>query len=319
MLLLSEMNLPLSELGGTVVTIGNFDGVHLGHQELIRGVVNDARARELKSVVITFDPHPVIFFHPGKVDLPISSNTGKQKLIARLGVDALLTLQFNERLANLAPETYVREILVEKIAARVVWLGHDFTFGRRRQGNIGAMRALGQQFHFQVNVLEPQKIKDTIISSTKIRELLNAGRVDAAATLLGRPHSVHGLVVSGDQKASAWGFPTINLLVQGGLIPASGIYSGISVVDGRKYGAAIYIGHRPTLDKSDFRVEAHLLDFSGDLYGRDLPLFFLKYLRPDRKFENFESLKYQVEQDCQQARLDFAAHPLKKKEVIPVW
>jgi len=319
MLLLSELNLPLPELGETVVTIGNFDGVHLGHQELIRQVVNAARGLKLKSVVITFDPHPVIFFHPGKVDLPISSNTGKQKLIARLGVDALLTLQFNQRLANLDPETWVREILVEKLNARVVWLGYDFTFGRQRQGNIETLRTFGRQFRFQVNVLEPQKMNDAIISSTKIRELLNAGRVDAAATLLGRPHSVHGLVVSGDQKASAWGFPTVNLLVQGGLIPAGGIYSGISVVDGRRYGAAIYIGHRPTLNKSDFRVEAHLLDFSGDLYGRDLPLLFLKYLRPDQKFDNFEALKAQVQLDCHQARQDFAAYQSKKKELLPAW
>lgn len=319
MLLLSEINLPMPALGNTAVTIGNFDGVHLGHQKLICQVVEEARSRQLKSVVITFDPHPVIFFNPGKIDLPISSNTGKQKLIARLGVDALLTLQFNQRLANLTPEDYVREILVEKIAAKAVWLGYDFTFGRKRQGNIELMRQFGEKYDFEVNVLEPQKNQDVIISSTKIRELLNDGRVDAAAKLLGRPHSVHGLVVSGDQKASKWGFPTINLLVQGGLIPVSGIYSGISVVDGVKYGAAIYIGNRPTLSKTDFRVEAHLLDFSGNLYGKDIPLLFLKYLRPDRKFENFDMLSAQVRQDCRQARTDFDAWLVQQGEFLPVW
>lgn len=312
-------NLPSEQFSATVLTIGNFDGVHAGHQELIKRAVAASRERKMKSVVITFDPHPAIYFKPNLVPSPICSRKCKEKFIAALGADALLTLTFDERLAQLNPEEYVQNILLEKLNAKVVWVGYDFTFGRNRSGNVRQLIELGEQYGFQTYILEPQRIEGIVVSSTRIREFLTNGMVEDAAKLLRRRHVIQGIVVGGDAEGRKLGFPTINLEMEDGLVPKAGIYSGIALVEGTEYAAAIYIGYRPTHGGDQLRVEAHLLGFSGNLYQKKVPLAFLKFQRDDIKFENQDELKSNIQLDCQRARQDFEEVKKDPNRISVAW
>ena len=311
--------LPSVQLDATIVTVGNFDGVHAGHQELIRRTVSNAKLKNLKSVVVTFFPHPTAFFQPDRVPLSICSKAYKEKLINSLGIDALLTLGFNDKLAALSPEEYVKTILVKKLNPREVWIGYDFTFGKNRKGNARVMIELAEKYGFQANILQPQRIASTVISSTRIREYLLKGEVEKAATLLNRKHTIQGFVVGGNADGRKLGFPTINIDVKNGLLPGRGIYSGIALVDGKEYAAAIYIGFRPTYEGNDLRVEAHLLKFAGDLYGKCVSLGFLKFHRGDIKFENICKLKVMIKLDCDAAQRDVEDYKFNHKKLPLIW
>ncbi len=297
--------LPDSEFDSTVVTIGNFDGVHTGHQELISQTVRSARMYNLKSVVITFDPHPAAYFIPEHVPPAICSHKFKLKLIEKLGVDAILTLKFDKELASLKADEYVKKILLNKLNAQIVWIGYDFTFGYQRRGTPRILVELGEKLHFQARVLSPQRSGDIVVSSTKIREFIQAGEMARAAILLARRHITRGIVVHGDREGRALGFPTININVSEGLIPLTGIYSGVAKIDSLEYAAAIYIGNRPTYNNHDFRVEAHLIDFSGNLYGKSVSLAFFRRIRNEEKFNNIDDLKKHISSDCDLTAVDF--------------
>jgi len=312
-------NLPSLRFDATVVTIGNFDGVHAGHQELITRTVFDAQNRNMKSIVVTFNPHPAAYFQPENTPIAICSEACKRKLISSLKVDALLTLSFNRQLASLTPEEYVKYIILDKLNAKVVWIGYDFNFGKNRSGNARILIELAEKFGFQANILEPQRMGDTVVSSTKIREYLLMGKVEAASRLLRRIHLVHGIVVGGDAYGRKMGFPTINLQVDKGLIPGKGIYSGIARVDSSLYAAAIYVGYRPTYEGKELRIEAHLLNFSGDLYGKSVALAFLKYHRDEYKFDNMGQLKVMIKLDCNVAQNDFDLYQQNKKAIPIIW
>jgi riboflavin kinase / FMN adenylyltransferase len=305
MIQLNINQLPQPELEKTVVTIGNFDGVHAGHQELIAKVVAEARQSNTKSMVITFDPHPAQFFQPVNTPGSIISMEFKQQLIAELGVDYMLILNFDEWLARLTPEEYVKEILIQKLNTRIIWIGYDFTFGRNRKGNVRLLVELGEKYGFKTNVLSPLRIADTVVSSTKIREFIMNGQVDIAAQLMKRTHFLTGKVIPGDQLGRELGFPTININNYEGLIPKAGIYSGFALFDKHEFPAAIYIGQRPTLQGKEFRIEAFLLNFTGDLYGKEIKLAFLKFQRNDIKFNNLDELKLAIEQDVIHVQQDY--------------
>ncbi len=320
MKILKSENLPLPEFNATVVTMGNFDGVHAGHQELIRNALSDAHENGLKCVLVTFHPHPAVYFNPDHaITPPICSVKYKEKLIRRLGVDALLTLSFDTGLANMEPGEFVEDILIDKLHARIIWIGYDFTFGINRSGNVRSLIELGENHAFRTNVLNPQRIVDLVVSSTKIRELILQGQVDTAARLLRRLHIIRGMVVRGDAIGRTIGFPTINLEVKEGLIPRPGIYSGMAYVQDREYAAAIYIGTCPTFQDRSFRVEAHLLDYSSDLYQSETSLAFLKFLREDIKFSDPGDLKNQIRLDCQQSQRDVEEYRIKSKEIPIIW
>lgn len=310
-------NLPQAKYPATVITIGNFDGVHRGHQELIGSVVEDAKRHNYKSVVITFDPHPVVFFKKDTDFKPISSFEYKQKLLNRLGVDAVLCIQFNAELAALSPEEYVKQLLVEKLRTKIIWLGYNFTFAKNRSGNAESLKVLSKKYDFQTNILDPFKVTESTISSTRIRDLLHEGNVELAGKFMGRRHLLQGKIITGDGKGRQWGIPTVNLDVTEGFIPANGIYSGVTQIGEQEYPTAIYIGYRPTLNKREFRIEGHVLNFSGDLYGEEISFGFLKYLRGDQKFENESALQEQIKIDCRQTLRDFEDY-LETREKLPV-
>ncbi len=283
---------------GSCLTIGNFDGVHLGHQALIGRTRDAARALGVPAVVVTFDPHPVRFFtgrpHPPCITTPAQ----KARCIAALGVDALLTLTFDGTLAAMPPERFVEDILVGQLRVRQLFIGYDYAFGKGRAGNYDLVARLGARLGFVVEQIPPVLVDGVVVSSTRIRDLLLAGDVWGVRPLLGRFHAIEGTVVPGQRRGGALlGFPTANVLLTDELFPKTGVYCAWAEWDGLKYPAVLNIGFNPTFGGEVLSVEAHLLDFSADLYGRHLTLHLVQRLRGERKFADVEELRAQIARD----------------------
>ena len=279
---------------GTAVTIGAYDGVHRGHQFVI------AQLRELgrETVVLTFDRHPASVVRPESAPLLLTDLDQKLELLAATGVDHTVVLHFDEARSQEEPEDFVREVLVEALGARVVVVGEDFHFGRRRRGNVELLRAMGGALGFEV--VHVPLMAGT--SSTAVRRLLAAGDVSGAAELLGRPHEVRGVVEKGDQRGRELGYPTANVAVPADiLLPAPGIYAGWY---GAEHGAAISVGRRPTFcdRESPVVLEAYVLDFSGDLYGQAARVSFVSRLRDEERYDSVEELVGQMALDVEATR-----------------
>jgi riboflavin kinase/FMN adenylyltransferase len=303
--------------GPSVVTIGNFDGVHRGHQAVLIRLVEDARREGASSVAITFDPHPVAVLHPERAPAIITGLDERLTLIETTGLDAVLVMEFTRELASWEPERFVHEVLVEALDAKLVVVGRDTRFGRQNKGDVGTMRALGELYGFRVDIIEDLGGSDAAHpsgrrwSSTWARELITTGDVGAAAEVLGRLHRVSGVVVEGDHRGRGLGFPTANLSQQSmGLIPADGVYAGwlvrpeLADVDrDRRLPAAISVGTNPTFDGTQRRVEAYVLDRDDlDLYGERVSVEFSLLLRPTLKFDGVETLIRQMTIDVEECR-----------------
>ncbi|MCM0677925.1 bifunctional riboflavin kinase/FAD synthetase [Micromonospora phytophila] len=291
--------------GRSVVTIGVFDGVHKGHQATIGHAV--ARARELgvKSVVVTFDPHPAEVVRPGSHPAVLTEPARKAELIEALGVDVLCVVPFTPEFSRLPAEAFVHDVLVEHLHAALVVVGDNFRFGHRAAGDVALLERLGRTFGFGVEGAPLVAEDGTVFSSTYIRSCVDAGDVGAAAAALGRPHRLEGVVVRGDQRGRELGFPTANLLCHRyAAVPADGIYAARLVRRGRgePLGAAVSIGTNPTFSGRERRVEAYALDFSGDLYGERLALDFVAHLRGQIRYDSIEPLIAQMEQDVERTR-----------------
>lgn len=293
----------------SVVTIGAYDGVHLGHQEVIRQVRDRARELDCESVVITFDKHPAAVVRPESAPKLLTDIDQKLELLATTGVDATFIVAFTEEQAHEDPADFVRRVLVRGLAARLVVIGEDFHFGYQRRGNVAMLGELGRQHDFEVAPIRliprPDGI-DEPVSSTAIRRALAGGQVEVATRLLGRPFEVRGVVIHGDRRGGQIGFPTANIEVPNVMcMPADGVYVGrCTLPDGSCYGCAINLGRRPTFfEHADHSMlEAHLIDFAGDLYGQKLRVTFEHFLRSERKFENLDALKTQLGSDVVHAR-----------------
>jgi riboflavin kinase/FMN adenylyltransferase len=287
----------------TVVTIGNFDGVHLGHRAILGRVLQRARELEAQAVAITFDPHPLKVLRPD-MNLPLLT-TADQKLglLAASGLDAVVVLPFTHELAALAPQDFVREYFCQRLQTRELVVGHDYQFGRGRAGNIGLLKEMGKQHGFTVQVVWAVEAEGAVVSSSLIRALLRLGKVGEAARLLGRPYGVTGQVVRGKGRGGKLlGVPTANLRPANELLPASGIYA-VRVRRGAKILAGVAnIGTCPTFDNQDLSLEVHLLEFHGELYGENLEVQFVRRLREERRFESIEALAAQIHADIDQAR-----------------
>ncbi|HEY8471391.1 MAG TPA: bifunctional riboflavin kinase/FAD synthetase [Natronosporangium sp.] len=289
--------------GRSVVTIGVFDGVHRGHQEVIGHAVKQARERGLESVVVTFDPHPAEVVRPGSHPAVLTEPGRKAELIEELGADALCVVPFTPEFSRLSPDAFVHDVLVERLHAAVVVVGENFRFGHKAAGDVALLGQLGQRFGFTVQVPPLVRTDDTVFSSTYIRACVAAGDVAAAAAALGRPHRLEGVVVRGDQRGRELGFPTANLLHgRYAAVPADGVYAGWCHYRGDRYQAAISIGTNPTFAGSERRVEAYLLDFDGDLYGERIALDFVAHLREQRSYDGIEPLIAQIGEDVAQTR-----------------
>lgn len=304
---INELSLLLRQ--GAVVSWGNFDGVHLGHQALITELTGRAKQLGLPSVVVTFDPHPAVFFSGGRALHAITDTTDKLTLLEQFGVDYTLVLPFTAAFAKQTPEEFVRHILYEGLHAKVVILGYDVGFGKNRQGGMQSLIELGERYGFSAERTAPtlapagqQGSSENIpVSSTSVREAIKEGDVCKAATLLGRVHSVHSMVRHGAGRGgSLLGFPTANIDPGPLLLPPHGVYACLVRCNSTFYSAAVNLGINPSFDGSRPSLEAHLLDFDDNLYGKEIRIYFLRFLRAEKKFESITDLIAQIGMDVEE-------------------
>jgi riboflavin kinase/FMN adenylyltransferase len=286
------------------LAIGFFDGVHLGHQQIVRQTISDARQHDAISVVLTFDRHPNSIVAPDKVPPLIYSLPQKLRAIASLGADALLLIQFDKKFSEQTGEEFIRSLARDFGKIHSVCVGADFVFGHKRSGNVALLKKLGTGLNFSVHGLAAVSLDGHVVSSTRIRETIRAGDFDAASQMLGRAYAISGRVVEGDKLGRQLGFPTANLEVTGQLLPPNGVYCGGAKVKGQFYRISLNIGFRPTVasGKPELRVEAHLLDFDGKLYGEELEVEIGEKLRDERKFDSATELRDQIARDIEATR-----------------
>ena len=289
-------------------TIGVFDGVHIGHQEVFRQVHRSAERLGVASAVVTFDHHPAHVVRPESAPRLLTTLDQKLELIAEQGIDYTYVVHFDEVRAATHPEVFVREVFVDALHTRAVVVGEDFHFGKGRAGNVAGLREMGEAWDFEVVALDLIRHHDEArepVSSTKIRRALAGGDVALAARMLGRPYTVRGVVERGDQRGAGIGFPTANLPVPHVMAwPADAVYAGwCDRADGDRHPCAINIGRRPTFYEHTEKslLEAHLIDFDGDLYGETIDVSFVEFLRSERKFDGIDQLVAQLETDIADA------------------
>lgn len=281
----------------TLVSIGVFDGLHVGHQTLIRELVTQARAKELLSAVVTFRQHPMALLAPGEVVPSLTSLTERIRLMKELGVDIVITLTFSHELAELGAQPFVM-LLQQYLKMQGMLLGWDFALGRHREGSLEALHGLGIKLGFSTEVVGPVKYRGEIISSTAIRQALSNGDMAKANAMLGRPFSLEGSVIAGEGRGADLGFPTANLdLDPHQALPSDGVYATLAHFDGQTYPAATFIGRRPTFGGAERIVEVQVLDFTGNLYRKNLRIDIIERLRGVEKFTDAESLKSQIAKD----------------------
>jgi riboflavin kinase/FMN adenylyltransferase len=291
--------------GRAVATIGVFDGVHRGHQQIIGHTVRRARELSMASVVVTFDPHPAEVVRPGSHPAILTEAGRKAELLEGLGVDVLCVIPFTVDFSHLSPETFVHDVLVEHLHASAVVVGENFRFGHKAAGDVELLERLGRTFGFTVEGAPlVASAPASVVSSTYIRSCVDAGDVAEAARALGRPHRLEGIVVRGDARGRELGYPTANLLTAPhAAVPADGVYAGwLNRRSGAPLMAAISIGTNPTFAGRERRVEAFVLDFDADLYGERLGLDFVARLREQRRYDGMEPLVEQIRKDVEETR-----------------
>jgi riboflavin kinase/FMN adenylyltransferase len=290
-------------LRGGFVALGNFDGFHLGHQAVVGRAVDRARAAGRPAIVATFDPHPMRYFRPDSPYFRLTSLDQRLRLFAEAGADAMYVFEFDAALAGLSAEEFVTQRLVGHLGVAGVVTGEDFTFGKGRSGDISLLRALGEERGFTVDTIAPVQLDGETVSSTRIREALKAGNPREAARLLTRPYTIEGVVQHGDKLGRTIGFPTANIDMANYLRPAYGIYAVRGRLEnGRMLDGAANLGVRPTFDPPKELLEPYFFDFSGDLYGQEIAVDLIEFLRPEAKFDSLDALKAQMDADCNEAR-----------------
>ena len=288
--------------GGSVITIGNFDGVHLGHQTLLNCLLEKAQAYRLPSVVLLFEPQPMEYFLGSAAPLRLQHFTEKFMDLQALGIDTVCCLHFNQRFSEISAEDFVKNILVDQLKVRYLSVGDDFRFGRQRRGDYQYLMQCSEQFGFELESQTTVSLQGDRVSSTRVRDNLIAGRLDEVTTLLGHPYSVYGKVNYGQQKGRSIGFPTINLPMNRRRCLVSGVYAvALSWREQRLFGVA-NVGTRPTVAGSGILLEVHIFDFDQQIYGERVKVEFLKKLREEQRFDSFEALKQQIQVDAAQAR-----------------
>jgi len=300
-----ELITRLEDIGGrsrnAVVTLGNFDGLHVGHQELVRRVIDRAAKRKGTSVAFTFHPHPLKVLSPGTCPELISTYDEKVALFEELGVDLLVILGFTKTFATMSAEDFARIVLQENLDAKEVLVGFNYRFGRNREGDVARLREFGARMGFEVVEIPEVSVENEIVSSTKIRDLLRAGDVSHAARLLGRSYAVTGTVVEGDKRGRTLGFPTANLDPKHEILPYPGVYAANVFVERDQLNGIVNVGYRPTFDKHDLCCEVHIFNFDKDIYGKEITVFFIEKIRNEKRFNSVEALVNQIGRDIKQA------------------
>jgi riboflavin kinase/FMN adenylyltransferase len=286
------------------LTVGSFDGVHLGHQELLENLTAGAHSVGAPAVVLTFDPHPASVLRPNKSPPFLTTLKERVELLNALGIDLVITHPFNRKVASQSAEDFLIR-LKKHLGFKHFWVGHDFAMGRDREGDIQMLRRLGKKLDYELNVVNPVEIEGRIISSSRIRRLLAEGQVQEASHLLGRPYRLVGKVVEGARRGRMIGIPTANLNIPGDrAIPNRGVYVCQTHVNGKTWNSVTNVGVRPTFEMEAALplVETHIFDFSDNLYGKDLQLDFIARLRDEQKFPNVQALVEQIQQDISRAQ-----------------
>jgi riboflavin kinase / FMN adenylyltransferase len=295
----------LAHLPGPIfLAIGVFDGVHLGHQSVISTSTSHARSANGTPVVITFDPHPLKVLRPHNAPHLLTATQHKIGLIRDLGVQHLLVIKFDKSFAATPPENFIEQLVMHSNPLGEICVGHEWSFGKDRRGNLDLLKKLGAQFNFNVVAIPPVKMDGAVVSSTAIRQAVEKGDLATAAAMLGRDYTVLGKVVPGGEIGKKLGYPTANLSAHSEQFPPNGVYFAQATLDGVVYPGVVNLGYRPTVSsgKSERILEIHLLDFDREIYGKDLEVRFVRYLRPEKKFENVDALVRQIEFDVRQAR-----------------
>lgn len=305
------------------VALGNFDGVHLGHQKLISDCVKYAKQNKMKSAVFTFLNHPRNLIKDRPDVLNITYNEEKAKIIESLGVDILIDIEFTEEIMKMDPIEFVDRLLLDKLDMKAAFCGFNYRFGHKAAGNPDILRNIGVDRNFTVNEMEPFKIGDDIVSSTLIRTLIASGQVERCRTYMGRNYEIDGEVVVGNKLGRTIGFPTSNLLIDEHMVtPPNGVYVTYCVYNGIRYQSVTNVGVKPTIGIYNKNVETHIFDFDKELYGKNIRVEFLKKTRDEVKFDCVDDLKEQIVRDCREARVFHrelaAAEEKSKKAGLPL-
>ena len=290
--------------GPLFLAIGVFDGVHRGHQAVISTSADHAAGSNGTPVVVTFDPHPEKVLRPQAAPHLLSATEHKIALIRALGVEHLLVITFDKQFAATEPEDFVQKLVIHSKPLQEICVGHEWSFGKNRRGNLDLLKKLGAKFNFDVVGIPPVKINGAVVSSTAIRQAIEKGDLAKAAEMLGREYTILGAVTRGDNLGKKIGFPTANLSAHSEQFPPNGVYVAEARIDGELYRGVINLGIRPTVSsgKSERVLEIHLFDFNRDIYGHDVEVRFLKFLRSEKKFQDLDTLVQQIRQDVEQAR-----------------
>lgn len=293
------------KVSNPVVTSGTFDGVHLGHQKILHRIREIARSIDGETVLLTFWPHPRLVLYPDEHNLRLLSTfEEKAKLLRQFGIDHLVTIPFTKEFSQLSSKEFIQNILVDQIRTKKLVIGYDHRFGRNREGSFEYLQANHREFGFDLEEISRQDVQDIGVSSTKIRQALESGDISTAIDYLGRPYELNGIVIKGQQIGRSIGFPTANVHIPNDykLIPKDGVYAVEAMVNGSLYKAMLNIGNRPTVDGTKKTVEAHLFDFQGDLYDKQITVYLKAFLRDEQKFNGLEALKNQLFIDQRNAK-----------------
>jgi riboflavin kinase / FMN adenylyltransferase len=289
-----------------VLALGNFDGVHRGHRKILDRVRRVASERGCTSVVMTFDPHPPRIVRPDKAPPLLMTTAQRLEAIEEAGVQGTAIVRFTPELSKWDPEMFVRAVLVDWLHVSEVWVGANFLFGHDRAGTFSMLRTLGARFGFNAEKIDPVRYKDFVVSSTRVRRLINEARVDEAGALLGHQYFIDGIVVRGDQRGRTIGFPTANVATDNELLPPHGVYATTASLGGAVYASVTNIGVRPTVDDSGrVSIETHIFNLDRDLYDAPIRVGFVQRLRDERAFDSLDALKTQIQADCDRARVLF--------------
>ncbi len=304
---------------GSVLTIGNFDGVHLGHQAILRYVVDRAEELDTSAAAMTLEPHPVKLLRPREAPQLLSTLKQRIELIGTTGIETALVVPFTHRLARMPAEDFVTDVLVDRLAIREVYIGANFRFGADRGGDVDLLERMGRQHGFKAAASPIVEAAGAVVSSTRVREIVAAGRVDEAYDMLGRYVYIDGRVLEGKRLGRKLGFPTLNIQVENELHPASGVYiTAVHIPSfGRTFASVTNIGTRPTVyENSIVTVETHLLDFTADVYQEPVRLFFIKRVREEVSFPSTVQLMAQIQKDVEATRLFFYQHPVEGLDLL---
>lgn len=292
-----------------VVAIGNFDGVHIGHQILFRKTAALAEANGGIPIAFTFEPHPLKILAPEKLPPLLTTFRKKMELIEECGIELVICADFTRQFSDQHPRDFANDILVERIGVKEVVVGFDYAFGRGREGTVRYLKQMGEEYNFLTHVVDPVKLKGHLVSSSYVRELIEDGEVGAASEFLGRHYSIPGPVIEGYKTGQAIGFPTANLDTSRVQIPGTGVYAVYVMHQEKKYNGVVNVGFNPTFDRDTLSVEAHIFDFDERIYGQKIEVVFVRRIRSEIKFKSAEQLVKQIQKDIQTAKTILADLP----------